>query len=192
MIQREPSRIFSEVVEKNDEYNKAIAILRNNNMGKIWLIGGYVYRTLASQLYKIQPPKIDLDFIVEKAPQKPALPPGWWVEKNNFGNYKYISKNLSLDIVPITNIHSIITNNLEPTIENYLLGTPLTVQSIAYDVTNKQVIGKVGIRAVSTRTVAIHNLGAIQYLSKKYDRSIDSYILEKANSLGFKAEILTK
>lgn len=192
MTQHELSRMFSEVVEKNDEYNEAVAILRNNDVRRIWLIGGFVYRTIASNLYGTEPPKIDLDFIIDHTPENPTLPIGWWIEKNNFGNYKYIRKNLSLDIVPITNIHSIVTNNLEPTIENYLLGTPLTIQSIAYDVSQKKVIGEVGISAALTQTVAVHNAEAMQYLSEKYDRSINSYILEKASSLGFKGEFLSK
>ena len=120
------------VLDKCDEYHEALGVVSKNSSGKIWLIGGFVYRTIASQLYGLPKPEVDLDFIVKESVEEFDLPEGWIVKRNRFGNPKFVNGNKQIDYVPLDNIHSILYRGLEPTIENFLSGNPLTVQALAF------------------------------------------------------------
>ena len=82
------SIIFERFLRKNTEFDKALSILQNNSIGKKWLIGGYLYRGIASELYGVESPKVDLDFIVEQRSTEIKLPSGWSVNFNRYGTPK--------------------------------------------------------------------------------------------------------
>ncbi|HEY1074849.1 MAG TPA: hypothetical protein VGE59_04115 [Patescibacteria group bacterium] len=191
MPKQELTRVFNKILIQSKEYQEAITLLEKNHVGKTWIIGGFIYRNLASCLYGTRPVTSDMDFIVEQIPTKPSLPDSWNHTVNHFGNPKYSRDGLSLDVVPLTNIHSIRTNKLAPTIENYLLGVPLTIQSIAYDIETKEIIGDVGITSLLQKVVSVNNSEELHYLAQKYKRSMNSYISEKASSLCFTSKLIS-
>lgn len=180
-------------IEGDADFIEAVDIVtQNTGGGGIWLIGGFVYRSIASSLYQLPKPRADLDLIVENPLEKLELPGSWTLSKNSYGNPKFIKKSsgVEIDFIPITAIHSIIRRGLQPTIENFLSGTPLNVQSICYDVKNKKVIGETGIKAIMGKTVRINDIVKAAVYSEKKGKSINQIIKEKASALGFRAIFL--
>ncbi len=180
------TKAFLDGVRGSQEYEEAVDIVKHNSSGKIWLVGGFVYRTIASQLYGLPKPDVDLDFIVEIPASTFSLPDGWAVDKNRFSNPKLVNGKKQIDYVPLGNIYSIIQRQIEPKIENFLSGVPLTVQAIAYDVLKNSVIGEIGIDALQRRIVEVNNLFFAEYAAKKKHKSLQAMIQEKADGLCFK------
>ncbi|MDA3836970.1 MAG: hypothetical protein PF542_05075 [Nanoarchaeota archaeon] len=180
--------------EKYPEFDEALEIVNNNSNGNVWLIGGFIYRNIVASLYGIEKPIIDLDFIVEDPIDKFDLPKNWIVSKNRFGNPKLINEieNKSIDLVPLDNIYSMLYNNLEPTIGNYLKGVPLTIQSMVYDVKNKQIIGDIGIKSIKNKLVEVNDLHFGQYAASKKGKSLSQYIIGMAKTLNFNYKLPDK
>jgi hypothetical protein len=178
-------------LDKDEQFLEVADIILNNSLGKIWMIGGGVYRSISANLHGNELPAVDRDFIVENGMVSFELPSGWVVGRNRHGNPKFIQEktNRSIDYVPINTIHSILARNLAPTIENYLTGTPLNVQSITYDVLSKQVIGDVGLHAISEKRVRVNNYAEAIHGSERKGMTLKEYIQKIADSLGFKADI---
>ncbi len=128
---------------------------------------------------------MDFDFIIEKPVEKFNMPAHWRVDKNRFGNIKILGPKNPIDYVPINNIHSINERKIEPTIQNYLTGVPLTVQSICYDIKNKKLIGEIGINALNRQVVEVNNLDEAIYGSDIKGKTLNNYIKDMANSLEF-------
>jgi len=179
------TQAFLSGVKNCEEFLEALDIVKRNSSGKIWLIGGFVYRTIASQLYGLSKPEVDLDFVVEYPVSDFDLPDGWKVDKNRFGNPKLISGRKQIDYVPLEKIYSILQRQIEPTIENYLTGVPLNVQSVAYDINEKRVIGEIGINALLRRVVEVNDLFFAEYAAQKKGKSLREMIQEKADELSF-------
>jgi len=183
------TKLFLDGMEGCKEFDEALSIVRMNSLGNVWLIGGSVYRTIASQLYGIQKPDVDFDFIIEKPTSVKDfnLPEKWTVSANRFGNPKLIGPTQNIDFVPLKNIYSIKHRNLESSIDVYLTGVPLTIQSIAYDVTKNKVIGNIGMLALRNKVVEVNDLYYAQYCVLKKGKSLNEYIHEKADGLNFTA-----
>ena len=60
------TKLFLDGINTCAEFHEAITIVKSNSKGKVWLIGGSIYRTIANQLYNVQKPSVDFDFIIEK------------------------------------------------------------------------------------------------------------------------------
>lgn len=181
------TKTFLAGARKCPEFQEAIEVIRQNSVGDFWLIGGFVYRTLAQEMYGVPRPSVDLDFIVETPVRKPFLPMGWTAGTNSFGNPKFVNGGRSVDYVPLENVFSIRNRRLKPTIANFLSGVPLNVQSIAYDVNANQVIGETGIDAVVGQYVAVYDLFFAEYAAKKKGKTVEQMLKDKAESLKFRA-----
>jgi len=179
------TQAFLSGVKDCEEFPEALEIVKRNSSGKIWLIGGFVYRTIASQLYGLSKPEVDLDFVVENPVSDFDLPNDWRVDKNRFGNPKLVNGKKQIDYVPLRNIYSILQRQIEPTIENFLTGVPLTVQSVAYDINENRVIGEIGIDALQRRVVEANDLLFAEYAAQKKSKSLQAMIQEKADGSGF-------
>jgi hypothetical protein len=170
------------------ELEEAIDIIKKNSSGRIWLIGGFVYRNIASQIYGIPRPEVDLDFVVEIPAETFNLPSGWTIETNRFGNPKFVNGNKKIDYVPINTLYSIKYRELEPSIENYLSGTPLTIQSIVYDIyKSKIIVGEKFMGALTHKVVEVQNLYLAEYSAQQKETTLKKMIRKKANSLQFRA-----
>lgn len=177
---------FIKLIYENPEFLEALEIVERNSSGNIWLIGGLVYRNLAHILYDVEKPETDYDFIVEK-PKKIVLPSNWKLKKNRYDGPKFVGEKFNIDFIPLSSVHSILRRKLDFTFENYLTGTPLTIQSIGYSIDDKKILGDVGLRALLDRTVGVNNLEQAEIYSFKKGRSIEEIIRRKAESLGFRA-----
>jgi hypothetical protein len=179
------SKLFSEEMSKCSQYREALEIVQNNSSGNVWLIGGMVYRVLASCLYNLPKPEVDLDFVVENANRKISLPEGWERRINGFGNPKFVRGNTQIDFVPLRNIYSIIARGLNPSIDSFLSGNPLTIQAIAYDTTKKHLIGERGLDAIKRKVIEVNDLGFANYAAKQKGKTLQKYVQEKADELHF-------
>ncbi|TSC70363.1 MAG: hypothetical protein CEO12_387 [Parcubacteria group bacterium Gr01-1014_46] len=177
---------FLRVANTYPEFREALEIIKKNSKGKAWLIGGFVCRSIIQDLYGVPMSKdVDLDFIIEK-PQDIVVPDGWKIEKNSYGNPKLIGQSFEIDYVPLNNIHFIIRHNLEPSIENFLLGTPLNVQSIAFDIITNKVIGDIGLKSIQEKIVAINDMEQARHRAEKKGVVPDDLVKDIANQFGFK------
>jgi len=180
------TEIFKEVIH-NKQAQQAIEIVRRNSQGKIWIIGGFVYKSLARKLYgKPEAQSKDYDFIVEQPNSEIVLPEGWKRKLNHFGNPKFVG-DFQIDFVPLRMVYSILRRKIPATIDNYLNGTPLNIQSIAYD-SEGRIIGEVGISALERRVVAVNNLDMAKDIAWVFCKSVNDIIRKKAEELGFDAE----
>ena len=158
----------------------------HNSRGNSWLIGGFVYRNIASSLYGTERAKADLDFIIERSPDNILLAKFWGEKINKYGNPKlFRNDGLEIDFVPLENVSSILRRRLKPSIENFLTGTPLTIQSIVYNVKNNKIRGNIGIKALLDKTVSVNDSEQLKIYSKRKGKSTVEIIQEKALSLNF-------
>ena len=181
------TRAFLEGIKDYPELTEALDIVKPNYTGKIWLIGGTVYRTIVRQLYGGESRAVDVDFILEEINPKLVLPEGWTETRNRSGAQKLVNGSKSIDIPQLKELYSIKYRHLPPSIEHYLSGVPLTVQSIAYDFAENRVIGEKGIDALRRRVVEVNDHHFAQHCVTLKGTTIRDYITEKARDLEFTA-----
>jgi len=181
--------IVKDKILSDNDFKEALEITRRNSSGKIWLIGGFLYKNLVDGLYgTCKKPAKDFDLIVERTNKQLILPDGWKRVTNTFGNPKLFNEENEIDFIPLKNIYYIKKNKLEPTINNYFKSVPFNIHYLIYDIFADGLSGKIGVRALEEKTVAVHNLEMAKYGAKKYHTTINKMIREKAEALGFKAE----
>jgi len=182
--------IVKEKILRDESFTDALEITRKNSFGKIWLIGGALYKTLVQGLYRTGKTTKDFDLIVEKARKQLVLPAGWQRNKNRFGNPKFFNGELEIDFIPLEEIYYIKKNKLEPRIENFLAGVPLNIHFLVYDILDDRIFGDVGIKALEEKVVRVYNLKMANYCARKYNKTVDTMVKEKARDLGFKADLI--
>ncbi len=99
-----------EIVKKrvllDENFQEALEITRVNSSGKIWLIGGFLYKNLVEELYgTCKKHTKDFDLIVERANESIILPAGWKSETNTFGNPKLFNGGSEIDFIPLKDIY---------------------------------------------------------------------------------------
>lgn len=177
-------RILYESLARNEKYMDSLKIVRQNSAGAIWLIGSGVYKILLSALYGRTFRVKDWDFIVEKVSAPLKLENDWELAETKHGNPKLKRSDFVIDLISLDNIHSIKERSIEPSIENYLSGVPLTIQSIAFDISANKLLGDVGVQSILQRTVGVNNEAEYNYAAGIYgDRySVKHY----ADALGLR------
>jgi len=183
------SKVFSEYIEKEENYRVAYDIVRRNSNGKIWLIGGALSRNLNQLIHGTVQHSFDFDFVVEESSDEIKLPEGWEIKKNKFGNPKFVKNDMSIDFVPIKTFESLVKDNLDPTIENVLARVPFTIQALAYDTEERRIIGDVGIKDFENKVFEVNDLDQAKILAEKKGVKLNELILKKAESMGFRAVI---
>jgi hypothetical protein len=73
----------------------------------------------------------------------------------------------------------------KPTIENFIKHTPLTIQSIAYDIYEDKIIGEKGIQALLMKEVDINHTPQAEFYAQRKNKSLEQIILEKIKELNF-------
>jgi hypothetical protein len=178
------TEVFLRFASQKPEFREAVDLVQQNSEGNVWLVGGYVCRGIIQELYSIPMGDYDFDFVVEME-KEIVLPESWKKKVNSYGNPKLVGLDYEIDYIPLNNIHSIQRRGLKPTIENFLSGTPLTIQSIAYDVANGEVIGEAGMKAIEMRTVAINNPEQAQHRAQLKGKTIEELVIEIAAQFDF-------
>ncbi|MBU2523368.1 MAG: hypothetical protein KKE23_03715 [Nanoarchaeota archaeon] len=190
---KELCTILGNALKNDKSFERALMIVGANSFnGNIWIIGGFVYQTLANQIYGTDHILKDYDFIVQNPMARVAGPPGWTVQRGTQNYPKLIqsSGEMIIDFIPLNEIYSIKKRNLKPTIQNFLSGTPLDIQSIAYEVNNKTLEGDLGIQSLENKIVRINNFQmAAEYINMK-NGGMNKYLSNIATNLDFKAELV--
>jgi hypothetical protein len=180
------SQLFTRFVSDSSYFLQAIEIARANSGGNIWIIGGFVFRNLAAALYSGVEYHSDIDLVSDIALNTELrCPIGWSMRKNSYGTPKFERGDYSIDLSSLVGWSSIERRKLRSSITNALSGTPLTVQSIAYDVQRQQILGEIGINAVVSRTVAVNNREQAEIYAERKKKPLRQIISEKAQALGF-------
>ncbi len=205
LIKKEKSEfteIFEQFLKTYPDFPEISEIARRNSRGmgrrgsgRVWIIGGFIYRPIIKKLYGEIPElsQIDIDFLIERGPAKEDLyiPKGWEPKITNSG-YPYLEKEkIRIDLNYLFSFHSIIRRSLRPRFKHFFTGTPLDIQSIAYDLTDKNigVIGKHGIDAIKRRIVKVNNLEEAKFEAEKRGTSVEELVTQKAKELGFEADL---
>jgi hypothetical protein len=178
-------KILINQLEKNKDFKEIIAIVKNNSQGNIFLVGGAVSRTLASELYGGGQKSHDFDFVVDKLNSDLNIPEGWEVSYHKFGNPTFKKGDIDIDIFPLSDHEYIKKNKLEPTITNFLEGVPFSIQALVYDINNGKLIGKDGIESLRIRKFKVHNIESAKEVAKRKGISINERMTQKAESMDF-------
>jgi hypothetical protein len=179
-------QVFLDQATQTEGYSQALEIGRKNSTGGIWLIGGFVFRNIVKGVYDTPVTSdVDFDFIVDGLPNEYALEAEWSYSTNSYGNPKLIGGKYEIDLIPLKAVHSITRREVAPTIKNFLTGTPLTIQSIVYDVNNNCLVGEIGLNAIRTRTVAINNPEQAIHSARLKGISVSELVTNVAKSLQF-------
>lgn len=183
------TKIFEDFIIDLPELLESSKIIRRNSQGNMWLIGSFLYRNLIERLYNVklsELEEIDIDFLVEGlSEERMYIPKEWELRMTSYGNPFFVKGRYRIDLNYLFNMHSILIRNLEPRIENFLSGNPLTVQSIAYDFSEEKVIGDIGMDAIENRVVKVNYLLEAEFEAKKRGISIGELVKQKAEELGF-------
>ncbi len=191
LIRNDSLNIIKEKILKDEFFEEALDMIKKNSSGKIWLIGGFLYKNLVAELYgTCKKPAKDIDLIVEKANKKLILPTGWKKETNTFGNPKLFNERIEIDFIPLDKMYYIKKYKLKPCINSHLESVPLNIHYLVYDIFNNEIIGDIGIRALEKKVVSAYNLEMLKYGAKKYNTTVNDMIKEKADALGFRAELI--
>ena len=166
-------------------FRETFSLVKENSKGKIWIVGGFIYRNIAAALYGGPSYNYDIDFIVEEKDEKLNEVEGWRIETNSYQNPNYVREGNKMSFTDIKKVVRV-SGTADPAIEAFIAETPLTIQSIAYDIAAAQLIGYGGIAAVLTKTVAVNNLPQAEFYATRKGKSIETVVREKAKELGFR------
>ena len=192
--------LFEEYVSENEKFKEAFKIAsKNSGGGNIWVTGGAVFRTIISKIYGEEPKFNDFDFILEKAPtqNKVIVPPGWKITKAGLGCPRLIKGDFHIDLIPLddsTREKDIFSKtfkkmNSSKKLFLYFKRVPLNIQALVYDVKNKKLIGRRGLKAIKKRTIKINDQGELATHCKKYNITVIDYILKRITHPSFKIKL---
>ena len=165
---------------------EVLDLVRQNSKGKIWIMGGFLYRNLAAALYGGGIYDYDIDFLVAERNEILKDVPHWKIELNNYGSQNYVRDGHKMSFTDIRKAIRM-SGIRNPTVEQFIQETPFTIQSIAYDLEEKQIVGKIGVEALLKRTVGVNDRNQAEFYAKKKGRPLEEILAEKARELGFRA-----
>lgn len=170
----------------NEIFVEVLRLVRENSEGKVWLMGGFLYKNLARELYGY-PTEVytaDLDFVLEKKADKLKEIPGWEIYTNSYGSQNYQNEKVRTSFTDIRKAIRM-TPMKEPTIEQFITHTPLTIQSIAYDINESKLFGDIGIQALLEKRVEINDHKQAEYYSERKGKTVEIVLEEKRRELNF-------
>jgi len=180
------SKVLTKKLESNPQFIEICKFVSQNTSGNIWLIGGAVSRTLASELYNTPGVDCDFDFVTDASLKSPlVVPQGWSVSYRKFGNPTFARGNITVDLWPLSTHSYISENKLSPTIENLFKGVSYTIQAMAYDVKTKKIVGEIGIAALKDRKFAVNNLKIASDEARRKGTTVSERMTQKAKSMDF-------
>lgn len=184
-------------LQKDFNFREALEIVKQNaNSGKIWLVGGSVFRPLVEEIYHFKKKEdYDFDFIVEtiKKSEDLQIPRGWNLKKTQHGSPRLLKKGKQIDFWPLDEaiLHSdklrLSKMSSSEKLESYFKRVPLNIQAIAYDTIEKKVLGETGIKAIADKKIEINNLNECRNFCKSRKISIRNFIRSKIGLPGFHA-----
>ena len=163
---------------------EVLELVKNNSKGKIWLVGGFLYKNLASAFFGGESYNYDIDFIVEERNVILKEVFGWSIQTNNYGSHNYVREGNKMSFTDIRK--AIRVSGLQnPTIEEFIKETPLNVQSVTYDLSAGKITGEKGIEALKEKIVEVNNKDQAEFYAKRKGKTLEDIIKEKAQELNF-------
>ncbi|NQU79280.1 hypothetical protein HQ545_05950 [Candidatus Woesearchaeota archaeon] len=175
-------------LKRIESFKQVVSIVRSNSKGNIYLVGGTVSRTLVNAIYGDGQIEQDFDFVVDKVNDELDIPEGWTVSYHKFGNPSFGKGKVEIDIFPLSDHQYIKKNNKEPTIDNFLEGTPFTIQALAFDINNNKLIGKKGVEALKEKKFEVNNAVQAKELARRKGVTVNQRMLHKAKTMNFDIE----
>jgi hypothetical protein len=183
--------IINSSILLDKDFQEALDIVRENSSGKVWLVGGFLYKNLAHNLYGSKKSTKDFDLVVEDSNYKLTLPEGWRIRKNHFDGLKFVNGEKQIDFMPLASLDYIKMNKLSPCMDNFLEGGGLNIHCLAYDIFGKKIFGDIGIKALEQKVISAYNLEMLEYGARKYRKIPNDIIKSKAEELGFRAQLIS-
>ena len=197
-------QIIDELIHKieiNSHWNEAWDIARSNSKGKVWLVGGKVYRTLTEIMFGTPAGAqgCDFDFITAKATWFNHVPAKWYVVVNDdYGEtrinpyttdktehaWRYFREGRQL--LDLLTFGRATQAGFEASLDGYFKSVPLDVQAVALDVENRQLSGP-GLKAICRRVLGVNNLKQAEGAAKRASLTLSAFVEARALSLGFQA-----
>ena len=174
----------------DEKFREAVGVVSVNSRGKIWLIGGFLYKTLIKEVYGTEIQCKDFDFIVERTRGRLDLPEGWKSRTNRFGNPELSSKDNCVDLIPLSNLLYLRKKKIEPSIDNLLASVNFSVFALAFYLREEKIIDGGGVSALEEKVVRVHNLEAAKLSSEIYSTPINDMLRLRAEELRFTAELV--
>ncbi len=201
-LRKEYSLIFNEFLKKDPKFEEFYDIVKKRSEGKIWVIGSYVYKNIIKELYGkgsvLESDKVDVDFVVENPLSERGgfkEPEGWDVRftlyPSIFFEREVNNEKQRIDLNYLKTFINIYERGLKPNISNLLNISPFNIQSIAYDCDNKILIGgsgkkeNIGFNAIRNKIVDLNDYTEAKRQGEKKGLSLEEYVKEKADELGF-------
>ena len=184
-------------IKENLGFKEALDIVKANSLkGRIFAAGGFVYRTIVQGLYGVKSDEIfDFDFIVENPVDSDMikLPHDWDLRTTHHGDSRFINGIKQIDLFPIN--HAVLPSDYDRTHEmsldeklnSYFRRACLNMQSIAYDLNERRVLGEIGKKSILERKIEVNNIQESIDFCKARRMSIHKFIRDKAKTLQFKA-----
>jgi hypothetical protein len=194
---------YPERIERSEQYLRARdAADAFSNHTLIALIGSHTFGLLIPDAqYSVN----DFDFLSRES-GGPVLS-GWQVRRNRAKLDKLVYGDVpedippeelkacfSADVTPIHLMHQLRTTGAEPTLENFLRGTQTDVQSLAYLVHERRLVGDEGLRAVRVRTLGVLSYPSLKSFCEDHSTpdavlTPEMYLCRKGRELGFKVRL---
>jgi hypothetical protein len=187
LLHKKLVEIVQNLILPNKDFQEALEIVRKNSSGKIWLVGGFLYKNLAYYLYGSKKSTKDFDLVVENSNDELILPENWLIKKNHFDGLKFVNGEKQIDFIPLARI-CYCEGSLN--IENFLKSGGLNIHSLAYDIFDNKILGEVGIKALEQKIITSYNLEVLEEGTRRYGRTSNDMIKSKAEELGFKAQLI--
>lgn len=182
-------KILTDYLGTDHNYLKALEMVRKNSYGKIWLVGGCVYKPIINDLYGLNISIPDVDFVVEKIRSSWIAEQGWAKHKNRYDNPRLVSDDgVTIDFTPLRGIRSVKKISCQPTLNDFMKVMPYTVQLISYDTDKRTLLGSRGIQSILTRRIAVNNRGQLKLIACLKGMSERDLFLAKASELRFDIE----
>lgn len=178
---------IKEILENNSFYKEALSLIKCNSIGKIYLTGSFVFKTIIKETAESNK---EIDFLCDELVSDLFLPNEWNVKINKFGHPSFVKEDYKIDPIQLTKHINIVRKNLPPTLDSYLISVPLNIQSIAYDIEENKIIGNIGIKAIQDKVIKFNNKDHAEYSCQNFHKySVEDMIIKMANSIGFKYEL---
>jgi hypothetical protein len=177
------NRKIRQILDADANFSESLLVVQKVGFGRIWLIGGAVYKKLVADLQKKDYSAKDYDFIVEKIRKPIPEIRGWELSYGSLGNPRFRNKKgLLIDVVPLKGLISVRDWGYQPSIRSFLRQCPLSIQSVAYDVGTRRLCGS-GVKDIKNRVVRIKNKLWQKECLKTYGDRFDLHCVAKQLNL---------
>lgn len=191
------SKIVKSYLQESSDFQDALKITKKLvPEGKIWLIGGQVFRPILKELYNIEyNSSSDFDFIIEQLPliRKKDIPKGFTLGKTGLGAPSLTKDDLQIDLIPLTDATRLSQQDLqlipsEKRIWKYFQRVPLNIQAIVYDISNDSVIGQEAIEGIQNKVIKPMDLEECLSFCKRRGISLRKFFDTKIEGEIFRRE----